>query len=607
LLQSDHDGIEQDQLPSDEEITALESQLAVLIGCRTRLEQRDPANQHRTRLLMKSTIRYATDAIGRMRLKDKYYTREEARDIQSLLNNYIKIAQHEEFPGGDTDESSEVEELPSDEQTVALQRQLDELVGEKTRLSQAISVSQQLEGSQPESDAGSIRESIEPHRRRSKSPLKRPSFQTALNVIGESAAKKRRNDSSQGSMRPPKEKNQVHFIREGTPAPETERAGGGRLRSPPPRPNVPPFQDNSFESKLTMLKWMGCKDEKLNNEILFSVRGDLEQAIDLLAMRAETSPPPMPNATSQSQSPATNSKSHTPLAIDDPQIASLREMGFLDDDRNAIVLAQCDGDVSSAVDILVAMAEEDALEGTMEIDGGAAGQSPWSEQRNKKGKEPEKAKKEDKQPATSTDKQSKKSAASTKEGNQPKLPTQQTIADATPKTGETPALAEYREAMFKHFRKRSADEMKQDSAWGTKEGSRRASDDQGGDQDKEKDTEMMDEVNKRLQVIEESMETVEDEEMEDVEEGEVEEDLREEATGAEGGDDEMSGVDDGKEGEGVDDIEEGKAGDGTDAREMEAEVGEDETKPQQTTASEEVAGEKVGQDTEMEDEDEMAR
>jgi hypothetical protein len=117
----------------------------------------------------------------------------------------------------------------------------------------------------------------------------------------------------------------------------------------------------------------------------------------------------------------------------------------------------------------------------------------------------------------------------------------------------------------------------------------------------------IDEVNKRLQVIEESMETVEDEEMEDMEEGEVEEDLREKATRAEVGDDEMCGVDDGREGEEVADIEEGKAGDGTDAREMEADVGEDETNIEQTTVSEEVVGEKVGQDTEMMDEDEMAR
>ncbi|KAH7072919.1 hypothetical protein BKA63DRAFT_516016 [Paraphoma chrysanthemicola] len=195
-------------------------------------------------------------------------------------------------------------------------------------------------------------------------------------------------------------------------------------------------------------------------------------------------------------------KGHVRFVQDNAQLVFLREMGFLDDEKNELVLGQCDGDIDRAIDMLFASAADNAEKGATEVDSG-------TEQKDKP-----------RNPLTSTEKEDNKPTTSTDESSESKAPAQQPKTDTSAETREISALDQFRQAWINEVANNEAGEKKQDSGFATMEGSRRASDDQGGEQVKNKDKDMMSEVNQRLKAIEESLETGEDEEMDDFEGGE---------------------------------------------------------------------------------------
>jgi hypothetical protein len=154
----------------------------------------------------------------------------------------------------------------------------------------------------------------------------RPAFQRALNIIGSSPTRKRRESSAKdGGESPPKKQR-------GSAAPEQSIPQTSILYLRPKEKELP------FEEKLNLLRETGLADDRRCLEVLFEQGGHVERALKFLQTQANTATTAVP-----SQKPT----------IVESDLLALREMGFLDDRRNAHALNKCYGNIEEAVDYLV--------------------------------------------------------------------------------------------------------------------------------------------------------------------------------------------------------------------------------------------------------------
>jgi hypothetical protein len=154
----------------------------------------------------------------------------------------------------------------------------------------------------------------------------RPAFQTALDIIGSSPTRKRRESSAKdGGESPPKKQR-------GSTAPEQSIPQTSILYLRPKEKEL------TFEEKLDLLRETGLADDRRCLEVLFEQGGHVERALKFLQTQANTATTAVP-----SQKPT----------IVESDLLALRDMGFLDDRRNAHALNKCYGNIEEAVDYLV--------------------------------------------------------------------------------------------------------------------------------------------------------------------------------------------------------------------------------------------------------------
>jgi hypothetical protein len=225
-----------------------------------------------------------------------------------------------------------------------------------------------------------IRAPVGKARTQSTASTKRTHFQTVLDLCGSNATRRRRDSSGDVvTESPPKkrrgtiedaaitasrEMNQVGFIRGGTPFREQPPPTSSIfLPARPVRSTNPPNEELDDAGKIAYIQKLGLANANRSITVLFENKYNLQKAVAQL--RAETGTV----APTETQPDTAVPRNPEYTKAIDTKLAELREMGFLDDERNARVLNECYGDVSLATEALLSLTDTSSGDSRAEAEG----------------------------------------------------------------------------------------------------------------------------------------------------------------------------------------------------------------------------------------------